>query len=205
MLICREKPTWEHYNMETMMSNFVDNLINSTLAYTVKLNDYCRLALKQEISENEADHLAAIYTDAETDPLLDFFITTLSPILAERIGLLDDETMRRHGNQQAWLREHLEQSLFDQRYRLDIQKLLQEQGFYQGPIDGILGQRSCEAFEQFRKSLQEQLKKQGLYNGAIDGELGEQSVTAVMKFQRNQKLKGDGVPGKKTLDVLQST
>ncbi len=191
--------------MERMMSNFVDNLINSTLAYTVKLNDYCRLALKREPSEDEADRLAAIYTDAETDPLLDFFITTLSQTLAERLGLLNDETTTKHGNQQAWLREHLEQSLFDQRYRLDIQKLLQEQGFYQGPIDGILGQRSCEAFEQFRKSLQEQLKKQGLYSGAIDGELGEQSVTAVMKFQRNQKLKGDGVPGKKTLDVLQST
>lgn len=181
------------------MNNCAETLINSAQFYTAKLNDYCQLALKQEPNEEEADRLAAIYTETETDPVFNFLITVLDQILAERLGLLDADTINKHGDQQAWLREHLEQSLFDQKYRADIQQLLQEHGFYQGPIDGILGQRSCEAFEEFRKSLQQRLQKQGLYGGAIDGELGEQSVRAVRKFQRSRCLKDDGVPGRKTL------
>jgi murein L,D-transpeptidase YcbB/YkuD len=188
--------------MKKIMNKLVDALVNSTLVHATQLNDYCQLALKQELSEDEADRLAAIYTKAVSDSLLNFFITTMDQLLAERLGLLNDETIKSHGNQQAWLREHLEQSLFDHQYRLEVQQLLQEQGYYHGPIDGILGQRSCKAFKLFGKSLQKRLKKRGLYSGAIDGELGEKTVTAVRKFQRVKSLKDDGVPGKQTLNAL---
>jgi len=191
--------------METKMSNPVEDQIDLAEVYTTKLIDYCQLALKQEPSEEEADRLAAIYTEAESDSVLNLFITKVDQLLAERLDLLDAKTINSHGNQQAWLREHLEQSLFDQEYRSDIQRLLYDQGYYKGPIDGILGQRSCNAFAEFRKSLQKQLKKQGLYKGAIDGELGEWSVTAVREFQRASHLKADGVPGPKTFVVLHTT
>jgi hypothetical protein len=191
--------------MEKMVDQSTDALVNSVLAYGAKLNGYCQLALKQEPSEEEADRLAAIYTDAENDPLFNFLITELDQILAERLKLLDIKTVQKHEDQQAWLREHLEQSLFDRKHRLEIQKLLHEQGFYNGALDGILGQHSYKAFTEFRKALQKGLRKQGLYSGAIDGELGEQSVKAVRKFQRSRRLKEDGVPGRKTFFTLQSS
>lgn len=191
--------------MKTRMERHVEDGIDLTQSYLPKLWEYGQLAVKREPSDEEFDRLAAIYTEAESDLVLNFLITKLDQILAEKLDLLDAATINQHGNQQAWLREHLEQSLFDQEYRSDIQRLLREQGYYDGPIDGILGQRSCDAFREFRKSLQEQLKEQGLYQGAIDGELGEQSVTAVIEFQKSRHLKGDGVPGPKTLVFLHTS
>lgn len=187
------------------MSNCVEDQIDLAQVYTTKLIDYCQLALKQEPSEAEVDHLAAIYTEAESDSVLNFLITEMDQLLAERLDLLDAKTINSHGNQQAWLREHLEQSLFDQEYRSDIQQLLHDLGYYKGPVDGILGERSRDAVTKFRKSLQEQLKKQGLYKGAIDGEWGERSVTAVIQFQESHHLKRDGVPGPKTFAYLHNT
>lgn len=184
------------------MSNCVEDQIDLAEVYTTKLIDYCQLALKQEPSDDEADYLAAIYTEAESDSVLNFLITEMDQLLAERLDLLDARTINKHGDQQAWLREHLEQSLFDQKHRSDIQMLLQEQGYYKGPIDGVLGQRSCKAFAKFRELLQRQLQEQGWYTGAIDGELGERTVTAVMEFQRSRHLQDDGVPGRKTFVVL---
>lgn len=191
--------------MKKVMDQAVEEDIDLTQYYLPKLWDYSQLAVKQDPSKAEADRLAAIYTEAETDSVLNFFITRLDGQLAEHLDLLDAATINRHGNQQALLREHLIQTLFDQEYRSNIQELLKEQGFYTGPIDGVLGQRSCTALREFRKSLQKQLRARGLYDGAIDGELGERSVTAVIQFQKSRHLKGDGVPGPKTFSVLHTT
>ncbi len=191
--------------MKTVMDQAVEDDIDLTQYYLPKLWEYSQIAVKREPSEAEADRLAALYTEAETDLVLNFFITKLDRQLAEHLDLLDAGTINKHGNQQALLREHLVQTVFDQEYRSDIQRLLQEQRFYDGPIDGILGQRSCAALREFRKSLQEQLKERGLYQGAIDGELGERSVAAVIQFQKSRHLKGDGVPGPKTFFVLHTT
>jgi hypothetical protein len=184
--------------MKTKPDGIVEDEIDLTQIYLPKLWEYSLLALKQEPREEEANRLEAIYTEAEADSVLNFFITKLDQLLAERLDLLDAETINRHGNQQALLREHLVQSLFDQEYRSEIQELLKNQGYYKGPIDGILGQRSWAALREFRKSLQKQLKEQGFYNGQIDGELGERSVTAVLEFQKSRDLYRDGVPGPKT-------
>jgi murein L,D-transpeptidase YcbB/YkuD len=170
--------------------------------YLSTLHEYSQLALKQEPTEEESDRLAAFYTKAVDDPVLNFFMSQIDQSLAEHLTLLDTETINRHGNQQAWLREHLEQTLFDREYRFKIQKLLQEQGFYKGAIDGVLGQRFCAALTEFRKSLQTRLKKQGLYEGAIDGELGQRSVKAVIQFQKSRHLKSDGVCDSKTFLFL---
>ncbi len=175
--------------------------------YLSTLHEYSQLALKQEPSEEEANRLYAFYTKAEADPVLNFFMSQVDRILAEHLTLLDTETINRHGNQQAWLREHLEQTLFDGEYRFNIQQLLQKQGFYKGPIDGILGQRCHDALHEFRKSLQRKLQERGLYDGAIDGELGSRSIKAVKQFQISRHLKGDGVCNSMTflsLNALES-
>lgn len=189
--------------MTSQANDLVDALINTPESYFSKLDNYCDLALSQELTDDEADKLAAIYTEAEYDPLLNFFITELDRILAERQTLLDDRAIEQYKNQQAWLREHLEQTLFDQTHRVEIQEILQRQGLYHGPLDGIWGKRSSQALTQFRKRVQQRLQEQGFYDGKIDGVFGERSVTAVMQFQRSRDLVDDGVAGKKTLSALQ--
>lgn len=173
--------------------------------YISVLCEYSQLARKQDPDDEEEDRLMQIYDRAMSDPLLNFFIMLLDQILGEDLGLLDEDTTKRHEDQQAWLREHLEETVLDKKYRLQIQKLLHDQRLYDGPIDGILGKRSCGAVAQFRKSLQELLQKQGWYNGVIDGELGQQSVVAVREFQRSKRLKEDGVPGPTTFSNLISS
>lgn len=191
--------------MKRIMGYSMSNLGETLHGYIPKLNTYWQLALKQEPSDEDEDRLDEIYTAAQSDSLLNFFITWLDQVLGEKLGLLNDDTIKKHGDQQAWLREHLEEALFDRDSREEMQKLLKEQGLYDGPLDGILGERSREAVDQLRKSSQALLQKEGYYRGAIDGELGNQSVTAVRKFQRSHCLEDDGVLGPKTIHTLLSS
>ncbi len=189
--------------MEAHIDNLVNALVEACHVYAPWLKEYCELALCRELNDDSATKLEAIYTEAERDPLLDFFINEFDRIWGERVGLLDVHAIKDYQNQQAWLREHLGETLLDQQYRLEIQKLLREQGFYKGPIDGVWGNRSNRAIKQFRMGVQRRLRDKGLYNGEIDGEFGEQSVNAVMKFQKSHHLKNDGVLGSQTVSALQ--
>jgi hypothetical protein len=189
--------------MESHIDDLVNALINACQSYASKLKAYCELALCSELDDQNAKKLEAIYTEAQQDPLLNFFITEFDRIWGERMGLLDAHSIQDYQNQQAWLREHLEETLIDQQYRLEIQQLLQEQRLYQGPLDGVWGDRSVTAIKQFRMKVQRRLQEQGFYHGVIDGELGEQFVTAVRRFQKIHHLKDDGVLGRQTVSILQ--
>lgn len=191
-------------SLDSQTANFVEALLQAYQAYIPKLEEYRTLAFCSDLTDDEVERLAAIYTAAEQDPLLNFFINELDYVWGERLGLLNQEFMNEYENQQAWLREHLEQTLFEQGYRLEIQQLLQTSGFYKGPIDGVWGDRSIEAMTKFRMEMQRRLRAQGFYNGPIDGEFGEKSVMAVIKFQQSHDLKDDGVLGKQTFSALQS-
>ncbi|MBE9178971.1 peptidoglycan-binding protein [Oculatella sp. LEGE 06141] len=190
--------------MDSSIEDWIDRLIEAFQVYIPTLKEYRRLALCSELSEDDADCLEAIYTMAEQDSLLNFLINEFDRIWGKRIGLLDEQFVEQYKDQQAWLREHLEQTLFEQESRSETQRLLQDQGFYDGPIDGVWGDRSVAAIRQFREEVQRQLTKQGFYQGAIDGEFGQLSVSAVKEFQKSQQLKDDGIPGWQTFSALQS-
>jgi peptidoglycan hydrolase-like protein with peptidoglycan-binding domain len=115
----------------------------------------------------------------------------------QRLGLLTISAVENYKDQQAWLREHLEQMPLDREYRKEMQQLLSEEGFYKGPIDGILGKRSTKAIDLYFRKVQELLHERGLYEKDVDGVLGEHSIEAVKQFQRATALKEDGVPVKK--------
>lgn len=189
--------------MECAIENLVDALVEASRAYVAILADYYKLSLRSELSENDVNRLSDIYNNAEQDPLLNFFINEADRILGQRLGLLDEECLNDYKDQQAWLREHLEQTLLERNHRIEAQTLLQERGFYVGPIDGVWGDRSVEAVTQYRIKVQELLQEKGLYQGRIDGELGNHSITAVQQFQQLYNLKQDGVPGRQTFSVLQ--
>jgi|GEM_PF-5415978 len=166
------------------------------------LLQYTQLWLKSELDEAEIEKLDALYTKAETEPLLHFIITIYDRILGERVGLINTESIEIYKDQQAWLREHLEQVLLEQDDLIAAQTFLQEVGFYKGPLDGVWGTRARTAATQYRMEVQHLLQQKGLYCGDIDGEMGNQSVIAVQEFQKSHNLKHDGVPRQLTFSAL---
>jgi murein L,D-transpeptidase YcbB/YkuD len=146
--------------MDCQSEDLVERLTQASQKYASQLAAYCVLALRIELTDEEADQMAAIYAEAEQDPLLNFFINELDYLLGQESGLLNAALIEDYKNQQSWLREHLQEMPLDQEYRLAVQRLLQAQKFYDGPIDGVLGKRSVAAVKQFQQS--QQLKDDGV-------------------------------------------
>lgn len=188
--------------MECTMGGLDDAIGIASEAYIDILAEYYKLTLKGELTDEEADRLEAIYTNAEASPQLNFLINEIDYIVNERLGLLNVSSVETYKDQQAWLREHLEQMPLDYKHREEMQKLLSEEGFYKGPIDGILGKRSMKAIDKYYKKVQQLLHEYGLFEKDADGVLDEYSIEAVKRFQRGNALKEDGVPGRETFTAL---
>lgn len=183
--------------------DLINVLLEGCQIYVNQLTEYAELALRPELTEQDAERLDKIYAEAEKDCLLNFFINELDDILNTWLGLLNHDVINCYADQQAWLREHLEQIFFDYKRRKEMQRLLRQLGIYDGPIDGVLGKRSAEALEKCCE-LQTMLQEQGFYDRKVDGYPGEHTVKAVKQFQKTHELKDDGIPGNKTFSALQA-
>lgn len=172
--------------------------------YAELLTDYQELALYSELTDEDADRLDHIYAVAEKHPMLSFLMTEIDHGLNHRLGLLTDVAVEDYKNQQAWLRERLEQTPFEHDHRQEVQRMLADEGFYEGPIDGVLGNRSTQAIKQMTTQMQELLSQQGFYKKNIDGLFGKFSIEAVKAFQQSKLLDDSGVPNKETFLALQS-
>lgn len=196
------------------MSDYPDNLVLNNLVLALKtasqqtyaclLADYEELALSNRLTEAAADRLDQIYAEAERDPVLNFLIDELDRVLNNQLGLLSAECVEGYKDQQAWLRERLEQVPFDLDHRQQVQKMLLAAGFYDGPIDGVFGQRSSEAIQRLHMQLQKRLHKEGFYHKDIDGIFGESSMAAVKAYQQSRSLDDSGIPDEKTVQTLLS-
>lgn len=99
--------------------------------------------------------------------------------------------------------------------------------FYKGSIDGIVGEKTKEAYRKFQKftgltvdgiygkntnyklievikDLQGKLNSKG-YNLVIDGIVGNATINAIKSFQRNNGLVVDGIAGEATYKKLGDT
>ena len=95
--------------------------------YSSLLADYQKIALSNVLTESESERLEAIYAKAEVHPMLNFLLTEIDQNLNRQLGLLNDDAVKAYKDQQAWLREHLEQMPFDYEHRQDVQRLLAEE------------------------------------------------------------------------------
>lgn len=188
--------------MEVPAYDLSDHLGKALTERASTLAEYYRIAVCSLMSDEDADRLDAIYQAAESDPWLNFLINELDYCINQRAGLLSDEQISDYDNQQAWLREHLQETPLDDQSRKAMQILLQEFNYYAGPIDGVLGKRSKKAIEKLHKKAQKLLAQKGYYHEQIDGIFAERSVLAVQNFQRAENIKDDGVLGKVTLTKL---
>jgi hypothetical protein len=124
--------------------------------YREILKEYWRLAVMAELSPDLDDkHVARldlILAKAETDLVLTFLIGEIDYFLGQQMGLLSPEKIDEYTIQQARLSEHLAVGSPDPDFHRMLQLRLRGMGLYNGPIDGVLGQRSREAVREFQKS-----------------------------------------------------
>lgn len=188
--------------MEYPSSDTSACLTAASQQYKEKLTEYYRLSLCRELSDEEAERLAWIYEEAESDSYLSFLIEEIDYFINRRLDLLGASMNREYENQKAWLREHLQEVPVDEDSRKDMQRLLRGFKYYKGPIDGVIGVRSMEAIQKFHEDAQRTLSEKGFYHQEIDGIFGMGLVAAVKQFQKTLKLKEDGVLGKETSEKL---
>lgn len=190
---------------------------------------YYRLASRPELTDEDVQQMDEVLEKAESDSVLNFLIGEMDYLLAKRLSLLSEEALE-HENQQAWLREYLgtPPASYPTEYRQEVQTLLKEKGYYEGKIDGVLGEETRSAIQAFQKAsrltvdgipglqtyvslatninyherIQQLLAKKGFYDGEIDGMLGARTIAAILKAQGNQGLKADAMPGPRTYLAL---
>lgn len=189
---------------DDLQTELIAALLTTTQDYAELLADYQELALCRELTDEAADRLDQIYAEAEDHPMLNFLLTELDHVINCRLGLLDGEAVNGYKDQQAWLRERLEQKPLENNHCQEVQRMLAEIGFYEGPIDGVLGNRSSQALKQMTTQMQKHLSQRGFYTKDIDGLFGKFSSEAVKEFQKSKSLEDSGVPNRETLIALQS-
>lgn len=123
------------------------------------VREYCRLASTINLSEAEADRLNEILELAESDGRLDFWLNEADHFLAHELSLTSKTSIYNVENQQAKLREYLEQDEVLEELRqqlkispIDLQQHLKRRGFDPGPIDGYVGPRTHSALVAFQEA-----------------------------------------------------
>jgi murein L,D-transpeptidase YcbB/YkuD len=179
-------------------------LKTTSQTYAELLANYHELALRIELSDEDTEQLDQIYAEAEKHPMLNFLLSEIDHSLNHRLGLLNETAIESYKDQQAWLRERLEQTPFEHDHHQEVQRMLADEGFYEGPIDGVFGSRSTQAIQQMNTQMQELLSQRGFYNRRIDGLFGEFSIKAIKDFQKSKSLEDNGIPNRETFLALQA-
>jgi murein L,D-transpeptidase YcbB/YkuD len=147
------------------------------------VREYCKLAVRQNLSDFEAERLTQILKQAESDGWLDFWINEADHFLAHELNLTGNQSIYACENQQAKLREYLD-------YETDSE------------MDAELFQELKQRLQNSSKELQQHLKSRGFDPGPIDGILGPRTHSAIVSFQKAHKLVADGIPDATTRDAL---
>ncbi|MBE9066854.1 peptidoglycan-binding protein [Leptolyngbya cf. ectocarpi LEGE 11479] len=132
------------------------NISDHAQHHRAVIQTYCQIATQPTLSDHDTARLDTILATAETDPLLSFLIDEADHMLAHLHGLIDDvEIADQQQKLQTCLSEAwLNQAFQDLTHRLQesqcqhLQQYLQQEGFYQGAIDGVMGPATKAAIKQ---------------------------------------------------------
>jgi hypothetical protein len=134
----------------------IEIVIQQSLKYTEIIHEYCTLASQPTLTEMQADRLEQILQEAQSDPWLDFLIDEADHILAHQLGLIKEQVIQHQLHElkksldRIWC-ERIVQEIQKQNCSKKIQKYLQEEGLYDGAIDGYIGPRTQTAIEQLKQ------------------------------------------------------
>jgi hypothetical protein len=135
--------------------NDIELLVQPSLNYTEIIHEYCTLASQRSLTQLQADRLDRILQDAEVDPWLDFLIDEADHILAHQLGLIKEPFIQYQLQElsksidRSWF-ERMVQEIQEQHCSKEIQKYLQDEGLYDGAIDGYIGPRTQNAIKQLK-------------------------------------------------------
>ena len=133
----------------------IEILVQQSLKYTEIIHEYCTLASQRSLTQLQADRLEQILQDAQFDPWLDFLIDEADHILAHQLGLIKEPFIQHQLQELSksidrfWC-ERMVQEIQKQNRSKEIQKYLQNEGLYDGAIDGYIGPRTQNAIKQLK-------------------------------------------------------
>ncbi len=134
----------------------IEVLVRQSLKYTEIIHEYCSLASQRSLTELQCDRLDKILQQAQSDPWLDFLIDEADHILAHELGLIKEQFIQHQQNElkkaidRLWCELFLQEIQNQNRFK-ELQKYLQEEGLYDGAIDGYIGPRTQTAIELFKQ------------------------------------------------------
>lgn len=134
--------------------DYWDEFVQASMKYRQILSEYCTLAVCDSLSDRQAERMAELLTQAEADPLLNFWIDEADHLIAHQLGLIDEEVIQSQQNQlrslirKAWI-DLLLQEIQDKTKA--VQTYLKHQGTYQGEVDGQLGPSTHAAIQLLQK------------------------------------------------------
>lgn len=134
----------------------IKNMSDQAQQHRQVIQSYCELSVQPSLSDRDTAHLETILANAETDPLLSFLIDEADHMLAHLYNFIDDgEIADQQEKLQTCLSEAwLNQAFQDLTHRLQrsqckhLQQYLKQEGFYQGDVDGVMGQLTKAAMKQ---------------------------------------------------------
>lgn len=147
------------------------------------VREYCRLASQRSLSETAANRLTEILRIAESNGWIDFWLNEADHFLAHDLNLTSKESIHQFENQQAKLRENLEDELSQNSTTELIDDLMQH-------------------LKLSLRELQQHLKNRGFDPGTIDGILGPKTHSALLAFQEAHHLSPSGLPDADTREAL---
>lgn len=116
---------------------------------------YCQLSMQPQLSYQDAERLDAILAAAEIDPLLSFLLDEADHMVAHLCNLIDEEVIvdQQQKLQTCLSEAWLHQAFQDLSSRLktsqckNLQIYLKTEGFYQGDVDGVMGESTKAAMK----------------------------------------------------------
>lgn len=147
------------------------------------VREYCRLAAKQYLSPANTARMLEISQLAESDSWLDFWLTEADHFMAHELDLTNEASIYSFENQQAHLREHLENGMTEEAHFTLLEEI------------------ECRVRIVFEE-LQQHLKNRGFDPGRIDGVLGTKTKSALIAFQSANHLVPNGLPDQTTREAL---
>jgi hypothetical protein len=133
--------------------DYWDEFVQASMKYHEILSEYCTLAVCDSLDDRQAERIAEILTQAEVNPLLNFWIDEADHLIAHQLGLIDEEIIQSQQNQlrsfirKAWI-DLLLQEIQDKTKA--VQVYLKHQGTYQGEVDGQLGPSTRAAIQSLQ-------------------------------------------------------
>ena len=132
------------------------NISDHAQQHRAVIKTYCELSVQPTLSDRDTEELDSILATAETDPLLSFLLDEADHMLAHLYNFIDDASIT---EQQRQLQACLNESWFNQAFqdltcRLQtsqcktLQEYLKQAGYYQGAVDGVMGQATKAAMKQ---------------------------------------------------------